>query len=778
MSSPFALSEEQLAVVSAAAPRFTVVAAAGAGKTSVLVERYLRHVLEDGLRPDDILTITFTKKAAAQMKERIVRRLNELGRTADAQVAETGPIQTIHSFCERLLRENSLEAGLDPGFEILSESHASRMAAACIREALASPLDEEPQAEELISYLAGKRPAFGENKSPYGILESAVGKVLSEIRGCGVTFEVFCDRHRSPSILRLAWESILLSEVPEEAREAFDQAIGASFAERLRSAVKAAGVRMPAWLKGGLDPSAEEEALRHTCGVAQLAAAAWWRLDRDMQRAQALDFTALEERAVRLLARSEVTRRRLREQVKVVMVDEAQDLNPMQYTLLRHLDVAQEMLVGDHQQSIYGFRQADVEIFNRRASSSEALRLSRNFRSTPGILRFVDFVFGRQWDGYVAMSEVTGPMDFDADGGRDFSGVEIWRQPKDDYPGVASYVAELLVEGVPPKEIAVLVRDSIGAQAVEHALRTAGIPARVAGGTERFYTRLEVRDLANALRAVADPYDDFSLLACLHSPVVGLSLDTVFLLGREANVVERLASFEPPVQEDAARLNGFLEWYEPLRKIADRLAAWEVLAEIFARSRLIESLARRDKPEQLLANVRKLLSLAAQEPDLGPLDYAERIREIQDLRHKEGDAPADADDADIVTIMTIHKAKGLEFPVVVLPQTNKRLAATAKELVVEPRLGLVATKFGKLPSLMHRFLTERRKERDEREEFRVLYVALTRAKSRLCVCLYPVGRDRSVSRVLSDLIGDAVPPGVVVRDSRMTPRDGDRAIGR
>lgn len=767
MSEARELSQEQRAVVQAREPRLNVVAAAGAGKTFVLVERYLRHVVEENLRPDEILTITFTKKAAAEMKRRIVDRLRGLGRHSDAQVAETGPIQTIHSFCERLLRENSLEAGLDPQFEIMSESQTTRLVNACVREALASPLDDAPQAEALLTFLAGKRQPWGDNKSPYGVLEEAVNRVLHELRGSGLTQLQVQQWHLDPHALRNKWEDAMLQAVSAEARAAFANVEAPTFQEALQQAVKAVGQRVPPWLKNRPDAEAEYEALEHTCGLVQLACAAWWRLDREMDAQQSLDFAALEERAVRLLLRSEPTRERMRAQYRVVMVDEAQDLNPIQYNLLDAIAPDSLMLVGDAQQSIYSFRQADVGLFNQRVAEIGSKRLSRNYRSVEGILNFVDFTFGSLWSQRYTPMGAPAELDLeDVSSGRDFAGVEIWRQASNDMDAVATYVQELHEEGTAYRDITVLVRDAGGARAMETGLKQAGVPHRVAGGSERFYTRLEVRDLANALRAVADPYDDFSLLACLRSPMCGLSLDSIVVLGVDRPVVEHLADFQPPLEEDRPRLEAFLAWYEPLRHVADRLSAWEVLAGLFAKSDLLPALARRNDKDALLANVRKLLSLAAKEPELGPLEYAERIREIQDLRHKEGDAPADEDDADLVTVMTVHKAKGLEFPVVILPQTDKRLVANARELVVEPRRGLVATKFGKGQCTMHKLLTEGRKARDEEEEMRVLYVALTRAKHRLCLCLYPPKRDRTVSKMLDEMIGDVPPPGVRVRDSQ------------
>lgn len=758
-------TDEQQAVIDATEDAFTVIAAAGAGKTFVLVERYLRHVQDEGLLPDQILTITFTKKAAAEMKTRIVRRLRAKGLYNEAQIAETGPIQTIHSFCERLLRENALEAGLDPQFEIMGEAQASRLTVECIREALASSLDEEPDAEGLIRFLAGKRPGFGENKSPYGILEDALTKVLQDLRSSPFSRNEISDQHGDVSSLSRFWEQKVREALSPETLDLLDGNDG-DLNARIQLACKQSRIPVPAWAKGKGDASAEQQALQHTCGLVQLACAAWWRLDREMNGRQTLDFAALEIRADRLLTNSEVTRARLREQYRVVMVDESQDVNPIQYKLLKQLGSERTMMVGDAQQSIYGFRQADVRLFQQRSAATSTKRLSKNWRSAPGILNFVDTVFGRLWGAeYRPMNLDVGPMNLDTDSSPSFEGVEIWRQAPKDPVATARFITQLIDDdGVKPNDIAVLVRDSQGALSMQQALSKAGIANRITGGSERFYTRLEVRDLANTIRALTDPYDDFALLSTLRSPMVGLALDSIAMLGLHSPVVEELTSFEPPLTEDIPRLATFLAWFSPLQKIADRLSAWEVLAEIFAQSDYLPALARRANADQTLANARKLLTLAAQEPELGPLEFAEQIREIQDLRHKEGDAPADDDDAPMVRITTIHKAKGLEWPVVVVPQTDKKLAGRAREVIVDPSQGLVATKFGRNASLMHKLLTENRKRREDEEEKRVLYVALTRAQERLCICIMPATNTATASKLLSGVIDPERMPGLRIRD--------------
>src|SRR5690606_18391358 len=122
---------------------------------------------------------------------------------------------------------------------------------------------------------------------------------------------------------------------------------------------------------------------------------------------------------------------------------------------------------------------------------------------------------------------------------------------------------------------------------------------------------------------------------------------------------------------------------------------WEVLSRVMAESNYLPALAARKGGERMLANVRKLLTLAAKQPEFGPIEFAEQIREIQRLAHKEGDAQADDEDDDTLTIMTIHKAKGLEFDTVVVPDVHRRLGGRAESVEVDARLGLVATKFTK-----------------------------------------------------------------------------------
>jgi ATP-dependent helicase/nuclease subunit A len=780
---------EQKAVIEATQEKLVVAAAAGSGKTFVLVERYLKHITQDRLSPDQILTITFTRKAAAEMKRRIVDRLQQLGLAEQAQTAETGPIQTIHGFCERLLRENAIAASLDPEFEILSEAQGARLVEACVHHAFAYPPEDYPEALELIEQLAGKRQLWGSD-SPHARLEAAVRTTLHRLRGTGLTPDELERTHLNPFALLSEWRRKLLADTPPEVLRHLDQTEG-ELTKRLLNAYKAAKKARPPYLA----PSIQEDQISaaQTCGLMQLVCYAWRMIENAMQRDQTLDFVALEARAVELVSNSKPTRERIRSQYKLALVDEAQDLNPVQYRLLQAMGIEQDMLVGDVKQSIYGFRQADVKLFAERASEVAALELSKNWRSHDGVLAFVDTVFAAKWgDQYEPMLERK-TIDLENPERAHFEDrVEAWIQPERDSELTARMVKDLVAEvaaaGGRAADIAVLVRKSSYAMDLLRRLEQHGVAARVSGGTERFYTRLEVRDLANALQAISDPYDDFALLALLRSPFVGLSLDALTLVARPEPtdgqdevsaalpLVDRLKGFTSPVPEDGLKLERFLRWFEELRQYADRLPAWEAVAALLAKTDYLENLAKRQDGRRLIANVRKLLSLAAQEPDLGPPEYADRIREIQQIRHKEGDAPAEDEDVDAVTIMTVHKAKGLEFPVVVVPDTHEKLGGRSEDVEVdlwlphpdEPgeRDWMVAANFMNRPSMFHNWLAFRRRERDKEEEWRVMYVALTRAKERLCISLHPGGTRPRFSDEICRLLGfkHTPPPGLVVRN--------------
>ena len=777
---------EQAEVIGAKETRLLVSAAAGSGKTYVLVERYLQHVLS-GVRPDEILTITFTKKAAAEMKRRIVDKLMGEGRREDAQIAETGPIQTIHGFCERILRENSVAAGLDPEFEIMAGEHYSALLGEAIAAALAAPQEDDSPVPDLLEAVAGRR-LNRESDSPHQRLFEAVSEGIKALRGTRIDPDRLEQLYAPPARVQLHWEETVLGQMPPAVQEAFAQGKSAqgalpgreSFDQTLRRIHKELNIRVPEFLRAG--PSDPEGAAKQTCALVQLVVSTWRRLEAAMKQRHELDFTLLESMAVNLVQSNSHVKARLRKQFRVVFVDESQDLNPMQYRLLDAVGIEHEMLVGDAQQSIYGFRLADARLFQSRSESGGArkLPLSKNWRSDDGILEFVDTVFSFHWKDYQRMAPRLEPDQnvLFMDGvERSFDGVEGWMIDERDPAATALMVKELLAE-IPPltaKDVCILVRGVRAGIEIVRALARQGVPAQMVGGTDEYYTRMEIRDVSNALRALTDPHDDYALLAVLRSPFVGVSLDTLVLLshkeeGDEHSIFERITLPDRPTlpEEDEILIATFMGWFKPLHAYADRLAAWEVISELLATTSYLEALARRANGSQLVANVRKLLAVAAKLPDQGAFAFAEQVREIQRMRHREGDAPTEDEDTDMVKVMTIHKAKGLEFPVVIVPETHSRISTKrSPDVEADSTLEMVATKLSDSKSIFAEFLAQRRRERASAEEWRVLYVAMTRAKSRLCVVLDSQRRpDRfsgAIARAIRLEMQDP-PPGMKIRN--------------
>jgi len=776
-------TEEQWRIIKSRLPRSVVTASAGAGKTGVIVNHYRELVIEEGLKPDQILAITFTRKAAAEMKTRIVRDLRNAGRADMAQIAETGPIQTIHAFCQRLLAENSIAAGLDPEFDIAGEGDKRRWQEESIRETLAEDFFEAPEIAYVLQEFAGKRAneAGQVGQSPYGLIEGALRTLLGQMRGSGHLRSEINKNHVSAEQTLKTWQKLLLDRLDPEVKSALEEELTPGMAtdrffEVIGRAYKSIRKSTPTFIRAVSDRDETDATV--TSGLVQLACRAWQKLDAKMTQRNALDFTLLEEKAIAALDNPAI-RARVGSQYRVALIDEAQDLNPLQYRLLDRLETPRVMLVGDRQQSIYAFRQADVDLFIEQeslaieADDGSHLTLIRNHRSQRGILRFVDAIFAPEWsDLYRPMSPPPEPVQTDDKTIElfgpepepfDFEGVELWPMELADASEVARRIKELLgdlPEGMSAKDVCVLVRDSTFGERLYRALDRFRVPARLVGVSKQYYTRMEIRDLANALRAIGDPFDDFALSATLVSPFGGISYDALTILSQERPLYRQLLVSElPAIQE-------FLAWFKPLSESAGRMTAGEAVTALLSQTPYLEALARRPNGAQVLANVRKLQRIACEAEEVGPMEFAEQIRETQSLRHDESDEPTQDEDSDAVRIMTIHRSKGLEFEIVVVPQTTTKIGKIREEDVrFDPRIGMAAASFGVPRSRFFLWLQDLRREREKQEDWRVIYVALTRARKRLCVVTRPSGA-HTVADAIAKHSGfkEGIPPGVKLRE--------------
>ncbi len=731
-----------------------MVAGAGSGKTSLLVARYLAHVLEDGIEPSRLLTVTYTRKAVAEMRERIVRSLDASGHGEFAQSAETGPIQTVHGFCERVLRENAFDAEIDPRFTILEGAQTDLLVEGAFRRALEAQAAARPEVEELLDQMAGKPSFFGPNwveSSTFRLVRGLVEKV----RSSGTTPEAMLAAHETPERTLATWSDAIWTSYGQEG--------AAPFAQPHQTVDALAELHLKLGFSRIPGPEEDLRAARMTTGLAALTVETWKQLDSALFQARALDFALLESHVLRVLESQPRVVQRLREQYRALLVDEAQDINPVQHRILAALAIEPTMLVGDAAQCIFGFRGAEPSHFLELEGVQRSAPLDVNHRTTQVVLNAVDRVFSRQWkEDYVPMTasrEPEGP-----------TGVEVWELPARSTQDIARRIHDLVHEGTRPEDIAVLCRSNQAATDYAAALREMGVPCEVIGGSKKFYIRLEVRDLANALEALVTPHSDYALLGVLRSPMVGLSLDSVVVLAKAGRVWERLESFEPEVEEDKPRLAEFMEWFERIRKTVRRGPAWEALSAILSESPYLVRLAGSTLAEQRIANVRKLVRMAASMPAVAPLEFAEILRGAQELAADEFEADPEYSDRP-VQLMTMHSAKGLEFEVVVLPDVFGRIGSQLhpddayfdrahRTVVFDPFQSSRGARAW--AGFAH-------EQASKEERWRLWYVGMTRAKRLLCLCVAAKDWGKQLAAAIG--VGEDLPIGTeIVLRPRVNPQ--------
>ncbi|RYG85562.1 hypothetical protein EON77_05335, partial [bacterium] len=221
--------------------------------------------------------------------------------------------------------------------------------------------------------------------------------------------------------------------------------------------------------------------------------------------------------------------------------------------------------------------------------------------------------------------------------------------------------------------------------------------------------------------------------------------------------------FHPEDPLDEEKLERFRGWFPGLVALADHLPAWEILGRVLAQSDLIENLAREPHRDQAIANVRKMLTLATHTPEIGLADFARRIRAIRHTRTKEGDAALAEESADLVTVSTIHGAKGLEWETVVFHDAGRRKKECRDLVLCAPGLGgsdLVGLKLGRTGSRLWEVLASMREAADESESQRLDYVAATRAKRILAI---PVKEAKGARKESLIALAKRFPPGLYER---------------
>jgi ATP-dependent helicase/nuclease subunit A len=619
------LTEEQKKAVLSDEPLIVLRAGAGSGKTRVLVERYIRLVLEENIAPTRILAATFTEKAAAEMKERVAAEFLAHNRPDLVAQLNAAPICTLHGFCSRLITPHTLRLGLDPAFQVSDEYESRLIQEEVITRLLVSWRKERPSQYDILvkslDWSGDHNQRRGSSPAERGFTPHFLNLVETVRCAGGAEQPPFMPLIEFEDELRLEAEELLsrLRSVDEKLPNQTQKKVE-STCLNLEKIVHLEHLRDPKILplleeivriplnvsskvkdlmeevKKGLVPRLfDYYYLPYYNQVQSVLNELYVQFIADYRRRKdelgVLDFLDLEEIALRLLRDNPELR-----PVEKILIDEAQDLNRVQIRLIRLLaENATAFYVGDRQQSIYRFRHAQVELFEHlyRDAKSGALELHENFRSRKSVLDMVNCVFSESSpveDGRTPLKLIAKldyppvlPPENDLVELLVAAGENRQQARRREAEMLAARLSEIVTGGnfkvhdvsvsendgkprfVPRdptwNDVMILVRAATSFEILEQVFQAAGIPLIVQAG-HGFWDSLEISDLMALLRALENPADDFSLACLLRSPAVGFNDDDLVEL--------RVVTGEPADEGGSQRLRSL---YEGLQAVADESAA-------------------------------------------------------------------------------------------------------------------------------------------------------------------------------------------------------------
>ena len=754
------MNPEQRAAVDAKGEVF-VSAGAGTGKTSVLVERFVGAVCEEGLDVESVLVITYTRKAAGELRARIRAALHARGRHDLARKLDGAWISTIHGFCSRLLRAHPFAVGIDPRFRELDDEHGAVIRGEAFERALAgfcSTRDSE-RLRLLATYGAqGLRRML---TGVYETLRSAGRDLQLELGEQADIPERLADLHAAaqalaadPDVtdkqLAAANAALVLRSSPEQLLDLSHLAATGDRTADFRQA------------RDRLNQAAFDElAARDSELLQELLDLFAAEYAAAKARESSLDFEDLQLYARDLLRDHAEVREAEQLRFRAIMVDEFQDTNRLQcdiVDLLREGPGAPDVFfVGDEFQSIYGFRHADVAVFReRRERAALRLPLSRNYRSRPEVLAAVNHLFSEEFgDGYqplAASGEFSDPVfghpvELLVTEKRSYREAgEGWRDGE--AHAIARRVRELVDNGVAsPGEIVLLFAAGTDAERYEAALRAQDLPTYRATG-RGYFGQQQVVDLLSYLRLLHNRYDDEALVTVLASPFVGVSNDGLVHIRRHAGKrplftgVERGLP-EPLSENDQRLVRAFKQRYDRLAAASMRLSLERLCEEIVSAHDYDLAVLAQWDGRRRYANLRKLMRLARSYEDLRGPDiegFVAFIRDQQAVGASQLEAVSEEEGADAVRLLTIHAAKGLEFKVVIVADAGRDTGGvqSSDEILVRPDgtfgFRVIDPKSGKKRGVFsYEEVREAEKREDTAERLRLYYVAMTRAIDRLIV---------------------------------------------
>ncbi|MBR1390243.1 MAG: helicase-exonuclease AddAB subunit AddA [Lachnospiraceae bacterium] len=847
-----------------------VSAAAGSGKTAVLVERIKQRILdpEHPIDVDQLLVVTFTNAAAAQMKERVLRALEtqlslepENARLQrQTALVMNAQIITIDSFCLYVVRNYFHEIDLEPNYRIADEGELKLLQEDVLSECMERWYKEErkgfcdlvaayapgrsdaPVRDMLLSlyrfsqsypwplrWLAqvSEQYAGQENLEASPWVREAVEYAKEMLRGLfeqAKRYLMVCQESDGPDMYEKACEQdveLLESLMQYDSYEALREQLGKvkfaalgrtkaftgseekqEYVKESRNACKKAVAALTRdYFSCSLEEIAAQQQRIYPCAetLIRLTMEFTEAFSAKKRERNVMDFNDVEHFALQILVDEETgkptaTARVFRGMYEEIMIDEYQDSNYVQETILRAISREEDgcfnmFMVGDVKQSIYRFRLARPELFMEKydrytsgEGSCQRIDLHKNFRSRSEVLNFTNDIFtqimhrnlggvaydadamlrpGREFEASASCSFDTEILLSDSDEGKAY-GLDAKEQ---EAKLVAQRISALMetqlvtdeetgkLRPVRYKDIVILLRSTAEwADVFARVLNAGGIPAHTVSKTG-YFSAMEVQTVLNYLRILDNPRQDIPLTAVLRSPIVGLDdeeLARLRLIEKETSFCscvwkaireEEVRGTLPEVLQE--KLKQFADVYDRLRGRISELPIHELLREFFSETGYDSYAAAMPGGRQRQANLHMLSEKAIAYEKTSYRGLFHFIRYIDELQKYDvdfGEADLVMENDDTVTIMSIHKSKGLEFPVCFVSGMGKRYNKmdSRSRLLIHAELGIGIDEVDverrvKRPSFIKKIIAKKIELDNLGEELRVLYVAFTRAKDKLIV---------------------------------------------
>lgn len=802
------LTDNQQRAVNTIDKNLSVNAGAGSGKTRVLVERYINILekgdLEVGKEIDSIVAITFTKKAQREMKERIRKVLSNRAKEREKwkriyEGLERANISTIHGFCSKILMENPIDAEVYPDFGILEEYQKTKFITEILEDILINGSEKQKYIYNFLEYFT----PFSIDESIYSEnIISTLKNIYLKIRTTGMSLDEVKDKtlevidnidvniekidEIKKDILYLMKNSTKRSKI----NKLKEDDIWIEFNNNKYTEIDEQVLLKLTYIKENLgknkklqqDIDKVKEDINSVLKMIEKmnrdiyisAFKVLTELDKEYtlkkREINSLDFEDLQLLTLELLNKKDILDY-YQNKYRYIMVDEFQDTDNLQKNILyklcsknKNLDRNNLFVVGDPKQSIYRFRGADLSVFDdvsrdvSKGSEELLISLDDNFRTVDTIMKVINKLFSnimknkyqelkpnKEFPSNIEV-EILKNDDITPPDGESAS--EYHKKFEGDI--ISRRIKSLVEKGkYSYKDIAILFRSTTNVSIYEEKLKEYGIPYSNISGGGLLQTD-EITDIINGLRVINNKYDYISLAGFLRSPMIGLSDETLYWLFRDNSeeVIENMLDCQGDDIEKK-KLNKGYNVINKINKLKNILNIPSIIEKLLYETKYIETNMLLFGNTQKMANIYKFIQLSKEIQSKEKLNLSEFIDYIDDLVIYGSDsnqAEVESSEGDTVKIMTIHKSKGLQFKVVVIPETSKVFRNNNSNLLFNKENGIGIKhpnskgKPSKELSPIYSELLSIEREEEYEENKRILYVAMTRTEEKLILGCQTAGR--------------------------------------